>query len=236
MAIPANTIRHAMASRRIIPARPIASAGAFCSTVLLRFSPGAAPALTQGAWDRAAPSELTLHSALEGELEVCTWLTGGQPWRFAAGNEPIGIRMPRLFVSAPIVARRASEFKRLRGKKQGLVYRQELDDNAASVQSIDTASAFRCRVSSRTAERRRTSHAIHTGRRQGLVQPRRNCRPSRQPFQGRDVASGSGDTSHDHGHGERGAQRHQAVSRYRRKDRKSTRLNSSHDQISYAVF
>src|SRR5437667_8320032 len=73
MAIPANTIRHAMASRRIIPARLIAPAGGFCSTVLLRFLPREAPALTQAAWDRAAPSALTLHSALRALPVVDGW-------------------------------------------------------------------------------------------------------------------------------------------------------------------
>src|SRR2546430_7817595 len=86
MAIPANTIRHAMASRRITPVRLVAPAGAFCSTVLLRFPPGDAPVLTQGAWRRAVPSALTLHSALQKRLELCTRSMGGQPWRFAAGN------------------------------------------------------------------------------------------------------------------------------------------------------
>src|SRR2546421_6012834 len=64
-----------------------------------------------------------------------------------------------------------------------------------------------------------------------LLLPRSRCCPRRQEPQGDQRQSRPGRQGHEGG---AAAHRHPAAVGDR--DRKSTRLNSSHDQISYAVF
>src|SRR2546430_9057074 len=65
--------------------------------------------------------------------------------------------------------------------------------------------------------------------------PRSTLFPYTTLFRSRSAAGPWMRGPHDHRSGDRGRRGHDG-SRHRVRDRKSTRLNSSHSQISYAVF
>ena len=66
--------------------------------------------------------------------------------------------------------------------------------------------------SARSRDVRRACLEADTTWSQGLLHPRRPTRASREPVQGCGSAAGVRDAGHDHGHGERRAQRDQALS------------------------